>query len=328
MSTHDETKINAHVHARVNAHAREVLDIEEAVRTIACCLDIASVNMLMEAISVDPSRVVVFHDAPMWTSLLNTLFGARHPPLLPAQELAIAARSWLQVKVLSTSEGLEQEVQDQLCPEMLEFLASTDDRAHFQHTVFVIRGDIEHISDINGVPVDAIAFPTSPYHDKFGPGASGAAYRRAGRELDVHMRTTYGSQRWDVCSVVPTPAFQANVRAMLHCVGPSVYMTDCFTLLMRTYENLMNVVVAEDLHCVAVASISTGALDVPTDQAAIFALRAMQAFVRSRQWQGQVAIVCFEDRVVDSFRAQYDRVLAAFNQVPEPPVNTHEIRGW
>ncbi|KAE9065904.1 hypothetical protein PF006_g30353, partial [Phytophthora fragariae] len=72
-----------------------------------------------------------------------------------------------------------------------------------------------------------------------------------------------------------------------------------------------------ELTCVTIASISTGNMGVPCDEAAQVALRTIQKFLRANHWEGTLGIVCYGESVLKAFTKQ--ALLERFNETLDPP---------
>ncbi|ETK81585.1 hypothetical protein L915_12921 [Phytophthora nicotianae] len=101
-------------------------------------------------------------------------------------------------------------------------------------------------------------------------------------------------------------------------------MPNCFELLATTYENAMSAILHEELSCVTMASISTGNMGVPCDEGAQVALRTIQKFLRANHWDGKLAIVCYDEPVLNAFAKQKQAVLDRFNETLDLPVVTQD----
>lgn len=291
----------------------QVLAVEEVARNLLLLLDVASIDGVVASLARDPALHCYLRDTALWTELLATRFAGRVPMDLRFLALPPRERAWDW-----TNEALA-------CAELREFLRSGDERAHFDRTVSVIRGDIGYIQDINGVAVDALGFPTNSHLTNHYIGAAAAIFKRAGSELTAFVNDPLFRGRRTTGEAVVTPAFQAGVRKLIHCVGPRITQPDCYALLERTYESLMTAVLSEQLSCVAIASISTGNMGVPANEGAQVAMRLLQKFIRSHDWRGTLGVVCYEDAVFDAFVRAKQAVLDAFNAEPALPVN-HAVR--
>ncbi|KAG7401623.1 Ganglioside-induced differentiation-associated protein 2 [Phytophthora boehmeriae] len=101
-------------------------------------------------------------------------------------------------------------------------------------------------------------------------------------------------------------------------------MADCYELLATTYENVMNAVQNENLTTIAMASISTGELSIPCEEAAQVALRTIQKLLRGSNWRGKLAVVCYDEHVFRAFSSKREVVMKDFNADPPLPVNNFE----
>lgn len=205
------------------------------------------------------------------------------------------------------------------CVELQEFLQSKDERTQFHEAVKILEGDIGYIHDIDGQPIDGIAFPTNSHLTNHYVGAAQAVFRRAGQGLNDHVNDPSFRGRRPTGSAVSTPAFDAGVKKLIHCVGPRITMPNCFELLATTYENAMSAVLHEELTCVTIASISTGSMGVPCDEGAQVALRTIQKFLRANHWEGKIGIVCYDEAVLKAFTKQKQALLEQFNEPLELP---------
>ncbi|TYZ58208.1 hypothetical protein PybrP1_006436 [[Pythium] brassicae (nom. inval.)] len=295
----------------------QVLAVEEVARVLLLLLDFCSIEGVLASLSADPTLHSYLRDTALWDELLSARFIGRVPAELRFLAVPRRERVWDW-----TDETLT-------CAQLREFLRSTDELAHFASRVTVVRGDIGYIHDVGGVPVDGLGFPTNSHLTNHYIGAASAIFKRAGSELTAHVNDPLFRGRRATGEAVVTPAFEATgIRKLIHCVGPRITQPDCYELLARTYESLMNAVLREDLACVAVASISTGNMGVPAEEGAQVAMRAIQKFLRSTHWDGVLGVVCFEDAVFDAFERARQAVLDAFNAQPPLPSNDHPRHPW
>lgn len=194
--------------------------------------------------------------------------------------------------------------------------SQTKDAAIFDRNVHIIRGDIGYLREIDGKPLDALAFPTHSGLTNNGIGAAAAVHRRAGPQLNAYLKSGFvGSHSRQTGEVVVTPAFNASgLSKLIHCVGPCISQHDCLNLLKRTYESLVSAIQQEDLKCVAVASISTGNMGVSATDGAQVAMHVAHEFVRKqhRHWDSVIAFVCYEQSVFDAFQDEKRSVLASY----------------
>lgn len=284
-----------------------VLQVEDIVRALLLLLDFDAVDALLTAMHKDKSLHCYFHDATLWQELLLLHFAGEYPAEVRFLALPQKQRAW------------EWTSRDASCQELRDYLRAGDDRHLFVESVRVVHGDIGRERGINDVPFDGLAFPTNSHLTNHYVGAAQAVFTRAGRELTDYVNDPLFRGRRSTGSAVATPAFNAGVEKLIHCVGPSIAMENCFQLLELTYKNTMSTILNEDLHCVALASISTGNMGVPCREGAQVGLRAIQSFLRSNSWRGTIAIVCYEDRVYRAFKTAKKEIVKDFNAALEYP---------
>ncbi|GMF38543.1 unnamed protein product [Phytophthora lilii] len=283
--------------------------VEGVAHSIFNFLDLSTFDAVLNFLQTRPEFQGYLNDSKLWTELSGLHFGGKRDAALTSEGTSIQDRDW------------DWTSRERTCVELQEFLQSADDLMRFEE-VAIVEGDIEHITNIDGKPLDAIVFPTSSYLMNPHIGAAGAVFRRAGRGLEEFV----GGQSFrdslpfgPRCSAIVTPAFDAGVTKLIHCVGPSVGAPDCYELLSQTYENALNCTVTENLECVAMVSISTGNLGVPCMQGAQVAMRTIQKFITRGNWRGNLAIVCNDQSVLRAFQYQKVEVLNSFNVVPPLP---------
>ncbi|KAI9990829.1 hypothetical protein PInf_018436 [Phytophthora infestans] len=181
----------------------------------------------------------------------------------------------------------------------------------FDAQIQIIRGDIGEIQTVGEKRVDGLAFPTSSFLRNPHTGAASVIFRRAGQGLTDYI-PTLGIQL-DLGEAIATPGFDAGVDKLIHCVGPSGFNPNCLRDLQRTYRSVLRCIEEENLSCVAMASISTGNMGLPVDNAAWFALCAIQRYIRSTDWTATVAVVCFDADVYAAFTKCKRNLMGMFN---------------
>ncbi|KAF4035752.1 Macro domain [Phytophthora infestans] len=219
----------------------DIWSVEGIASTIFFYLDLSTFDALSHFIQAVPELRTYLSDGTLWTQLSQVHFGGRRSPRLAVEE----------------------------------FLQSLDDRKRFDELVTVLSGDIQHIKDIDGQLLDGIAFPTNPHLTNHHVGAAAVVFARAGHALDGFIRDPSFRGVRPVGSVVVTPDFEAGVSKLIHCVGPSIHMENCYELLSTTYRRAMEAMLREGLQCVIVASVSTGSLGVPPKEGGLVAMRAI-----------------------------------------------------
>ncbi|KAK1935602.1 Macro domain-containing protein [Phytophthora citrophthora] len=319
--------------SRSSSSALQVFAVEGVTRSILFYLDLPSFDAILFAFQSTPELRGYLQDNSLWTELLKMHFKEPRDSELQFLTLPVIDRSWnwtnnectctelqeflqlrdermqLQEFLMLTDEQTLQQSRDERSE-----LHSIDERTQFDETVTILEGDIGHIHDIDGHPLDGIAFPTNSHLTNHYVGAAQAVFRRAGRGLTDHVNDPSFRGRRPTGSAVATPAFDAGVRTLVHCVGPRITMPNCFELLATTYENAMSTILHEGLTCVTLASISTGNMGVPSEEGAQVALRTIQKFLRANHWGGRLAIVCYDEPVLKAFKKQKQLLLEQFNE--------------
>ncbi|KAG1712686.1 hypothetical protein DVH05_000426 [Phytophthora capsici] len=300
----------------------EVWAVEGVVHSVLFYLDTTSIDNVVNYIQATSELHDYLKDRELWTKLSEMHFGGRRPSELQVEHQLSPIREW------------EWTSRDCTCVQLEEFLRSFDDWKRFGSVVTVLKGDIERIECINDKPLDGIAFPTNSYLLNPHVAAAGAVFRRAGTGLeqfigDVSFRERLGNWAgWlPVGSAFVTPGFEAGVEKLIHCVGPSVNEANCCELLAATYENALNRLMDEDLHCIGMVSISTGNLGVPCAQGAKVAMRMLQKFLPTHNWDGNIAIVCNDENVLQAFAAEKAAILKSFNVMQSLPA-VEPVGGW
>lgn len=284
-----------------------VLQVEGIVRSLLLLLDFSTTDALLAAIQTDEALEAHLRDAPLWSELVVRHFGAAFPPDLRYLALPPRARGWDWTSFEHT------------CQDLRDFLRAGDERAWFDRAVQIVPGNLRLITEVNGVPIDGIAFPTNSHLTNHYTGAALAVFERAGRELTDYVNDPLFRGRRPIGSAVVTPAFNAGVQKLIHCVGPSISMERCYALLETTYKNAMSAALNENLQCLAMTSISTGNLGVPVHGGAQVGLRAVQKFIRANNWRGTVAFVCIDTHTLDAFSKAKSAILDSFNVAPPYP---------
>ncbi|KAK1935618.1 Macro domain-containing protein [Phytophthora citrophthora] len=288
--------------SRPSSSALQVFAVEGVARSILFYLDLPSFDAILFAFRSTPELHGYLQDNSLWTELSKMHFKEPRDSELQFLTLPVIDRGW------------NWKDRERTCIQLQEFLHSIDERTQFDETVTILEGDIGHIHDIDGHPLDGIAFPTNSHLTNHYVGAAQAVFRRAGRGLTDHVNDPSFRGRRPTGSAVATPAFDAGVRTLVHCVGPRITMPNCFELLATTYENAMSTILHEGLTCVTLASISTGNMGVPSEEGAQVALRTIQKFLRANHWGGRLAIVCYDEPVLKAFKKQKQLLLEQFNE--------------
>ncbi|KAF1777922.1 Bacterial Pleckstrin homology domain [Phytophthora cactorum] len=251
-------------------------------------LDLPSLASLLEVLAVDDSwRGVLGHDH-LWKEMLNTHFGGKLPP---AERFSDNEESEEEDEQEGVVEGEIQDGEDgeEDEPDLLRSWKST---WRWTMTFLFLETRYRRDPDGWGQRVDGLAFPTAAFLRNPHTGAASVIFHRAGQGLADYV-PTLGIQL-DVGDAIATPAFDAGVDKLIHCVGPSGFNPHCLRDLQRTYRSVLRCIQEENLNCVAMTSISTGNMGMRVDIAAWFALCAIQRYMRSTDWTATIAIVCFD----------------------------------
>jgi O-acetyl-ADP-ribose deacetylase (regulator of RNase III) len=297
--------------------ALQVFAVEGVARSILFYLELPSFEPVLQLFQATPELHGYLQDGALWIELSNLHFQGQRDPELRFLALPTRDRGW------------DWTQRERTCVELQEFLQSKDEATQFEEVVKILEGDIGYINDIDGQPLDGIAFPTNSHLTNHYVGAAQAVFRRAGRGLNDHIDDPSFRGRRPTGSAVVTPAFGARVSKLIHCVGPRITMPTCFELLATTYENAMSAILHEELTCVTMASISTGNMGVPSHDGAQVALRTIQKFLRANRWTGKLAIVCYDEPVLKAFTKQKEELLQSFNKAAElPSIPPESLPRW
>ena len=122
-----------------------------------------------------------------------------------------------------------------------------------------------------------------------GGGVDGAIHRAAGPELLAECRTLHG------CRTGQAKLTRGYRLWYGGCKGEAQALRAC-------YENALRL--AEEYGCETVAfpSISTGVYRYPLDQAAAFAVDAIETFLKTARSVRTVTMVCFDDATLAAYR--------------------------
>lgn len=229
-----------------------------------------------------------------------------------SEDTTASVTDTIQAPAVAWIDGLpSKKVLEAACPDLRDFLRSAEQLVQFDAQIQIIRGDIGEIQTVGEKRVDGLAFPTSSFLRNPHTGAASVIFRRAGQGLTDYI-PTLGIQL-DLGEAIATPGFDAGVDKLIHCVGPSGFNPNCLRDLQRTYRSVLRCIEEENLSCVAMASISTGNMGLPADNAAWFALCAIQRYIRSTDWTATVAIVCFDADVYAAFTKCKRDLMGIFN---------------
>ena len=164
-----------------------------------------------------------------------------------------------------------------------------------QMTISILKGDITQQR------VDAIINSANPSL-LAGGGVCGAIHRAAGPELEIACNAI---GRCDVGAAVLTPGFKLPAMFVLHPVGPR-WLDGTRgepELLERCYESIFALARKNDLHSLAIPSISTGIYHYPLHAAAGIAIRAAR---RHDRRENAIQFICFDDATFEAYQSALD----------------------
>lgn len=263
------------------------------------------------AASFESSRSLAPYDAMLWYELQVKHFGAAQVNWERIPEFASSAAG-----TPARDRGWDWTSSAHSCQQLRDFLRSYDESEGFGRSVRIIRGDLRTFGDVEGTSVDGIIFPADSRLRNTGTGAAGAVFERAGEELSKFVDQLHFFIDQPAGSITTTPGYNAGVKKLIHCVGAKVLAENYSQLLYTTYENAMKAVLRERLQCVALASLSAGTEGVLANNAAEVGLRAIQRFLRSTDWNGNIYIVCDDEGAYETFKLAKQNILDKFNVTP------------
>jgi O-acetyl-ADP-ribose deacetylase (regulator of RNase III) len=144
--------------------------------------------------------------------------------------------------------------------------------------------------DITAMEVDAIV---NAANNSLlgGGGVDGAIHRAAGPELLAFNRTLGGCKTGEAKI---SPGFRLPARHVISTVGPVWHGGGQGEpeLLRSCYVNSLQLALANNVRSIAFPGISTGVYGYPRDQAAVIAVRAMQAYAARFE---RIIACCFSE---------------------------------
>ena len=144
--------------------------------------------------------------------------------------------------------------------------------------------------DITALEVDAIV---NAANNSLlgGGGVDGAIHRAAGPQLLTFNRTLGGCKTGEARI---SPGFRLPARHVISTVGPVWHGGGQGEpeLLSSCYINSLELALSNDVRTIAFPGISTGVYGYPKDQAAVIAIRAMQAYTERFE---RIIACCFSE---------------------------------
>lgn len=310
---------------------RDILHLEIVMKRILLMLDIDTLDHLLTGFELHWH----FQDNKLWSALLKIHFGGEQNDVQtleindkePEKQRDIEEINDQQHLVIKFGDPEVDEMEIPLpvwlcnqsyCVRLLEFVHTKYHFGQFMERVYVVKGNIGTITEINGIPIDSLAFSTSSHMFNPRTGVAGVVFRRAGIELDAYIREMQHANYspLHVGEARKTPGFNTGMRCLIHCHGPRVGDRNCEQNLAFTYRSALEIASRENLTCVAIASISTGNFGVPLPLASRVGMKTFQYFIRTRgSWRGVIGIVCFEDQVYQAFVQERNQIIHAFNRL-------------
>jgi O-acetyl-ADP-ribose deacetylase (regulator of RNase III) len=165
------------------------------------------------------------------------------------------------------------------------------------------------VGDITGVEADAIV---NAANERLlgGGGVDGAIHRAAGPELLEACRKLGGCRTGEARI---TGGFNLPALHVIHTVGPVWLGGDSGEIeaLMSCYRRSLELALENELRTVAFPGISTGAYGYPKREAAMVAVRSVQAFVEVVPGAFDEIIFCaFDEPYADLLRQALNRSAA------------------
>lgn len=138
-----------------------------------------------------------------------------------------------------------------------------------------------------------------------GGGVDGAIHRAAGPRLLEECKALNGCRTGQAKI---TKGYDLPAKYVIHTVGP-VYSgspSDAENLT-NCYKNSLDLAREHNLHTIAFSAISTGVYGYPFDKAAKIALETTASWlVENENYQMEILLTCFDDRVYNSYSNYLD----------------------
>jgi O-acetyl-ADP-ribose deacetylase (regulator of RNase III) len=156
-------------------------------------------------------------------------------------------------------------------------------------------------ADITTLDVDAIVNAANPELVP-GGGVCGAIHRAAGPALADACRAIGPCPAGEARI---TPGFNLPARHVIHAVGPRWRggRRGEADLLASTYRSAIQLAVQHGLASIAFPALGTGIYGYPVDEAVRIAVATVRAATASPSALDQVIFVCFDEAMLDRYRA-------------------------
>jgi O-acetyl-ADP-ribose deacetylase (regulator of RNase III) len=154
--------------------------------------------------------------------------------------------------------------------------------------------------DITTLPVDAIVTAANEAL-MGGGGVDGAVHRAAGPEL---VKASRALAPCLTGSAVITPAFDLNVKFVIHAVGP-IYGENSQSnaaLLGSAYKSSLRLAVENEIEAIAFPCISTGVYSYPRGEACGIAIGTINEWLTLNDLPREVTFCCFSEDDASLYR--------------------------
>ncbi|KAG6618785.1 Macro domain-containing protein [Phytophthora cinnamomi] len=127
----------------------EIWAVEGITHSILHFLDLASLDAVLAFLQRSTELQDYLKDALLWSDLTKVHIGGHRDAETTSSANTSQDRAW------------DWTSRERTCTELQAFLQSMDDLTRFEQAVTILDGDIQHIDNIDGKPLDGIAFPTN-----------------------------------------------------------------------------------------------------------------------------------------------------------------------
>ena len=164
------------------------------------------------------------------------------------------------------------------------------------------------LGDISQQQVEAIVNSADRFLSDTGA-ISSAIHRASGAELLAACHQLNGCAEGEAKI---TPGFNLPAKSVIHTVCPQWQGGGHGEedLLARCYRSCLDLAVYWGISTIAFPAIGTGAMGFPPEIAARVAFEAVSRFLLARTAIGTVLFVCFDDRTLQHYQSQFQRVAA------------------